>query len=74
MPSPTIIHNFEKSPSSILESDEYFYRRRSKRNQVTTDDTQSSTDSSLSSNEARMGDVDEFENMYQHYRQTDPDT
>jgi hypothetical protein len=52
-----------------LGPDEYFYRRIRTNTNADNDDTPVSSNSSIRTNEARIGELDEFDKMIQRYQQ-----
>lgn len=59
------VSNLFFSSYHILDENEYFYKRSS--HEIRNQQTQSSS-SSLGTNEARIGEMDEFEKMNQYYQ------
>lgn len=56
----------------IMEEDEYFYQRSQTHHQAATTDKHLSGSSSMGSNDARLGELDEFDQMIERYRQKQP--
>jgi hypothetical protein len=54
---------------SSLGPDEYFYRRPRINTNTTSGNTSASSNSSIGINQARIGELDEFEKMIQRYQQ-----
>jgi len=56
-------------PLLYLGPDEYFYRRIKTNTNADNDDTPVSSNSTIGSNDARIGGLDEFDKMRQRYLQ-----
>ena len=54
---------------SLSGSDEYFYRHPTTKTNTQSGQTLASSNSSIGTNQARIGELDEFERMVQRYQQ-----